>query len=154
MDGYYSDSSDERRVRARILPVETKNHVCRQVIDNLESYSNVSNVIGIQQRTVRQWVMKVKGGRKLHGKEGRPPLVEDDTLDKIRSHIMDNIGISDEDLKAFIRREYNISTKRKLEEVIDEEDSNDGITYKLKSNTLYRLVRKLKSEFEHDISNI
>jgi transposase-like protein len=144
-----SSSDDEQERNRIILPAATKDHICEQILANNESHFAMCNQYGMEPVTVRQWVLKAKRGLKLHGRDGRPRLVDEETVEVIQSYMLENGGISDEDLKDFIRHQYDKSCKRKYNEVSDDEDSHDNITYKLKRHTLYRLVRNLRAEAEY-----
>ena len=145
MDYFYPSSDEEVGRGAIVVSVATKNNICRRVMDDRESYRLVSDSSRIEQFTVRQWVMKLKRGKKLHERVGRPRLVDEDLMVIIRAYLHNNNAVTDEVLKGFIRREYDISLRRKLGEVVNEEIlQGNRIKYQIKRHTLYRLVRKLR----------
>ena len=89
-------------------------------------------------------MFKVRHGQVLYEKGGRPRLVDEELVEVVRNYIIDNEDISDENLKQYIRQEYDFSHKRKKNEAVDDEEECDDVKYKIKRHALYRFVRKLR----------
>ena len=85
-------------------------------------------------------MFKVRHGQVLYEKGGRPRLVDEELVEVV------NEDISDENLKQYIRQEYDFSHKRKKNEAVNDEEECDDVKYKIKRHTLYRFVRKLRDE--------
>ena len=142
-----SDSSDSDTASVQhFVPLATKNEICDLIINHDHSQSELSNTHGIEKIPVRQWVSKVRRGRILHEKRGRPRLVDAEVTEAIKIFMMENSDVSDDELRVFIRQEYDVSCKRKRNDTFEVDTDHSTIKYKIKRLTLYRLVRQLRDE--------
>ena len=124
------------------VPLETKLEICDEIMSSEKTTSEVCATYGFSNR-LRNWVWRVKCGVTLRKREGRPCVVDDDLLEELRNIIYPQKDICDDEMRALVRRQYDLSKKRKLGEGYED---NDEIKYSLKRHTMYRVINKLRQQ--------
>lgn len=104
------------------------------------SYS-AAHSIDIPYGRVRNWVARGRKRGRLHTHGGRPKALDEESIETIRQYMQENANLTDNDLKAKIRAEHQVSSKRKYIDTTDDDTSDGEPCKKLSRMTIRKYVR-------------
>ncbi len=90
-------SSESENLHGKVLTAETKRFLAKRVIDKELPATTLARLHNINYKTLMDYVQKVKSGAMLSDTRGRPNIIDDQSMQEVKTNLSGPIATRKDD---------------------------------------------------------